>query len=127
MHPELVMFRPNVPVWHKSRAGSKRMTRNTLFLVHVASERRRLPVWPQTDCDSPWIGKSTSAVHGIAEGKVYAHGQSPTDRHCYDMGYMNAYCSGIGAWPPRTAFVMSHRTGSCMPATASCTDCFTNY
>jgi hypothetical protein len=94
----LLLFQPGARVSTSSRAEMKEMVRDTLFLLLVMEEHKRIPVWPTVDCSSSWIAKSQHAKHGIDEVKVYAHGDGPHDRECFDIGYMNNGCSGLGVF-----------------------------
>ena len=95
--PPLLLFQPGAMVHAHTRADAKTLVKNTLFLLQALDGRQRAIVWPQTDCSSPWVGKSAQARHGVSEPKVYAHGTDARDRACYDIGYMNAACSLRGA------------------------------
>jgi hypothetical protein len=94
--PRLLMFQPGAMVSTNSRADMKKLVSDTLFLLLVMEELQRIPVWPITDCSSHWIAKSRHAKHGIDEVKVYAHGDSVSNRKCFDIGYMNNGCHALG-------------------------------
>lgn len=107
--PPLLLFQPGAMVRADTRADGKQLVKETLFLLQALDTRRRTIVWPQTDCSSPWVGKSRSAKHGVSEGKVYAHGPDAGNRACFDIGYMNGACAKRGAPSmPARALIVSY-------------------
>ena len=92
----LLLFRPGAMLHVDTRAESKLLVANTLFLLQAMESGRRGLVWPQIDCASNWIQKNREARHGVDEIRVYAHGTSNQDRACYDVGTMSNACASRG-------------------------------